>query len=173
MNDEERSKIPKQKIEIKQKMAEIDFLEQQLVLSQVRASTDGIIIADDTDSLIGTFLKTGQLVVRIADPAKTKLRLMVPATDIGLVVEGAPLDIRLDSDPFHSLSAIVRRVEFDVLLSDENVPSIVVDAAWKDNSPANINLGQRGTAKIKGVKTSFGLQLFRKPIIAFRTFFGI
>ena len=127
---------------------------------------------DDPDALIGTFVETGQMVLRVADPEKTKIRIMVPASDSGAPANGARVVVRLDDNPFRSIEARVARMGFDVVLSDDYVPSVIFDAAWKNDS-GNVHPGQRGTARIMGRKTFFGLQLFRKPIVAARTFFGI
>ncbi len=168
------SRIPGQKIEVEQKEAEVNFFQEQLDLCEVRTKVDGVVILDDPDALIGAFLQTGQMVMRIANPDRTEIELMIPLADAGLVSIGSKVDVRLDSKPFTVKKAVIKRIGYDPILSRENqnMPSVPSFAAWLDNTDS-ILPGQRGTAVIKGPNTILGLQLFRKPLIALRSFFGI
>ncbi len=166
------SKIPAQRIIVKRREADADFFTRQLELCDVRSKADGIVILDDPDALIGTFLQTGQMVMRIADTAKTKIKIMVPITDTGLVTKGSAVDIRLDSEPFRVHKAVIERIGYDVVLSEESLPAVIAYGIWNENE-TRIMPGQRGTAAIQGPKTYLGMQLFRKPIMALRIFFGI
>ena len=166
------SKIPEQRIIVAHKESEAEFLNQQVELCNVKSGAKGFVILDDPDALIGTFLQAGQLVMRIADPDQTKLKIMTPIRDAGLLLESAKVDVRLDSQPLKVHKAFIERIGYDVVISEESMPSVVVYALWQDNS-APVMPGQRGTAKIKGPKTFLGLQLFRKPIISIKSFLGI
>ncbi|VEN73825.1 conserved hypothetical protein [Candidatus Desulfarcum epimagneticum] len=168
----ELSKIPAQKIEIRSRRAELDFIIRTLALSTARSGADGAVILDDPDALIGAFVETGRLVLRVADPLKTKVRIMIPAGDSGLVRKGDPAAVRLDHNPFRAIGATVERIGFDVALSDENIPSITAEALW-EKPPEGVAPGQRGTARIKGPRTFLGLRLFRKPIARIRAFLGV
>lgn len=170
-DQEARAKIPAQKLEVERQEAEVAFLRRQLALSEVRTDAAGVVVLDDPDALIGASLQTGQLVLRVADPNRTKLKVMVPVSDAGLVREGAPVKARLDSDPLRALEAEVNRVGFDVQLSDERVPSVFVESEW--TKTPEVTPGQRGTARIEGPRMALGLQLFRKPLMALRTTLGI
>ncbi|MDM8524717.1 HlyD family efflux transporter periplasmic adaptor subunit [Desulfococcaceae bacterium HSG8] len=99
---EARAKIPVQKLEVERAEAEVAFIGKQLELSEVKAGADGVIILDEPDTLIGAPLQTGQMVLRIADPKRTKLRVEVPSSDVGVFEEGAPVFARLDADPLES-----------------------------------------------------------------------
>ncbi|MCP4108859.1 MAG: efflux RND transporter periplasmic adaptor subunit [Desulfobacteraceae bacterium] len=170
-NDENaRAKIPVQKLEVERKQAEAAFIKKQLELSEVRTEADGVVVLDDPEALIGASLQTGELVLRVADPEQTKLRVMVPATDSGLLMEGAEVLVRLDSDPLNSIHARVERIGFDVNISNDRIPSVLVNAVWKEKP--RVTPGQRGMARIQGPKIFLGLQLFRKPLIALRNLLG-
>ena len=168
---EARAKIPVQKLEVARKEAEVRFLEKQLELAEVRTESDGVVVLDDPDALIGAALQTGQMVLSIADPRHTKLKIMTPVTDAGLVQEGAKVQIRLDSDPLKTIPAVIERIGFDVRVSDERIPSVRVDAVWSENP--EVTPGQRGIARIEGPVTRLGMQLFRKPLMNLRTLFGL
>lgn len=171
MDEEARARIPVQKLEVQRGEAEVEFLRKQLELSEVRSDADGVVVLDDPDALIGASLQTGQLVLRIADPVRSKMRIMVPVSDAGLVREGAPVSVRLDSNPLRSIPAEVERIGFDVELSDERVPSVLVEADAEEGHP--VMPGQRGSAKIMGPRVTLGMQIFRKPLMSLRDFLGI
>lgn len=168
---EARSKIPVQKIEVLQKQAEVDFLQEQLGRAVVKATEGGLILLDDADALVGAAVRTGQLVLRVADPASTRLKIMVPVADSGLLLQNASMDIRLDSDPLHTLAGRTKRIGFDVQLSDDRVPSIQVFGEWVGN--ATVRPGQRGIVRIQGPDTVLGMQIFRKPLTTLRGWLGI
>ncbi|MEE4358673.1 MAG: HlyD family efflux transporter periplasmic adaptor subunit, partial [Desulfococcaceae bacterium] len=170
-DEDARAKIPVQKLEIERKESEVAFIEKQLELSEVRTASAGVVVIDDPDALIGASLRTGEMVLSIADPEHTRPRMMVPVTDAGLLNKDAPVFIHLDSDPLRRITGKVERIGFDVRLSDEQVPSVLVDAQWEDE--VNAAPGQRGSARIQGPKTYLGLQIFRKPLMSLRTMFGI
>lgn len=171
LDEEARAKIPVQKIEVERWRDEVAFLDRQLQLSDVHVDAEGMVVLDDPDALIGASLRTGEMVLRVADPQRTKVRAMVPVADVGLVREGAEARIRLDSDPLNSRSAVVERVGFDVQLSDEQVPSVLVELTWTEEGM--VSPGQRGSAKILGEETIFGMHLFRKTLMNLRDFLGV
>jgi len=96
----------------------------------------------------------------------------VPASDAGLLKEGARVKIRLDSNPLRSISAVIIRVGFEIKLSEDQVPSILAEAVWSEKT-LKVQPGQKGSAKIFGGSTLMGIQLLRKPVIKFRNFIGI
>lgn len=169
---EARAELPVQQLEVERAEADVEFFANQRSRAEVRAAKAGIIVLDDPDALIGASLQTGQVVLSVADPSLTKLRLMVPASDVGFLKEGAGVKIRLDSSPFRTFPAVITRIGFDIKLSEEQVSSVIVEAIWTDDKP-EVRPGQKGTAKIFGDTTLTGIQIFRKPLIRLRTLIGL
>lgn len=167
-----RAKIPVQKLEVKRKEAELEFIKRQLEMADVKTDESGVVLIDDPESLIGSAVQTGEMILRIADPGQTKVRMMVPVTDVGLVKPEAPVDIRLDGDPMNVIKAGVERIGFDVELSEDRVPSVIVDGDWVSEKN-KITPGQRGMAKIEGPGIVLGMQLFRKQLTWLRNALGI
>lgn len=172
LDEEARARLPVQKLEVQRRQAEVAFLERQMELSEVKSEKEGMVVLDDPDALIGAFVQTGQMVLRVADPNRTRIRVMMPVADVGLVKDGVNMDVRLDSDPLRTFHARVTRVAYDVTLSDERVPSVMIEAEWKDTSD-RVTPGQRGTATIEGPRILFAVQFLRKQLIQLRNFFGI
>ncbi len=165
------AELPIQRLEVKRAEADVKFYASQRARANVKTAKSGMVVLDDPDALIGAALQTGQAVLSVADPSKTKLRIMVPASDVGFIKKGARVSVRLDSNPLKSYSAVVTRIGFEVKISDKQIPSIPVDAIWIDDIP-DIQPGQRGSAKIYGPPTFMGIQILRKPLIAIRSVTG-
>lgn len=168
---ESQGKIPVQQLEVNKAAADVAFYTEQRKRADVTTATDGIVVLDDPDSLIGANLQTGQLVMTIADPNFTKFKIMVPVSDSGLLKWGAAVKVRLDKNPLTEIHARVSHIGFDVKLSEEQIPSVLVEATWV-NPPTSIQPGQRGTAKIFAEKTRLGLQFFRRPLVVLRRLTG-
>jgi len=170
-----RADLPVQQLEVERAEADVEFFKNQQSRAEVRTAKPGVIVLDDPDALVGAAIQTGQLVLSVADPAMTKLRIMVPASDVGFIKEGARVKVSLDSDPLNSLNAIITRIGFEIKLSENQVPSLLVEAVWSDADKAahKVQPGQKGVTKIFGETTYLGIQILRKPLIALRTFTGI
>ncbi len=169
-----RAQIPVQKLKIESVQANLAFIQKQLALSEVKSGADGVVILDDPDALIGASVGTGRMILRIADPTRTKLRLDVPVTDAGLFKKGDPVFARMDANPLKTFRARVKHIGFDVVISSGDkstpVPSIRVEAEWEEKPP--VLPGQRGRASIHGKKTRLGLVWFRRALTKWRNRFG-
>jgi len=166
-----RAEVPVKQLQVEQAEADVRFYRQQRQRADVKAEHAGVVVLDDPEALIGASLRTGELVMSLADPQRVKARLMVAAGDVGLVHEDAEMELRLDYDPFRVLAAKVSNIGFEVRLSEDQVPSVIVDGVWA-KTPQGVRPGQRGVAKVFADKTLLGVQLLRKPWLALRGFFG-
>ena len=129
-------------------------------------------LLEDPDRLPGAAVRMGERLLSIADTRVTRLRIMVPLADFSLVDEGAPVQVTLDRSPLSALSAQVVRRGYSVQLSDDQLPSIAVDADWRATPPAVLP-GARGTARITGEPIPLAQQLLRKPLQALRRAWGL
>lgn len=170
---EARAKLPVQQLEVELSESNLDFLRSQRELADVRATTDGIVVLDDPDALIGHPLQLGEQVFSIADPVDTKIRMMVPSSDAGLIEVGQQVELRLDRDPLKSIPARVTRVGFDIVMSEAQVPSVMTEAEWATQLPGGIQPGQRGSAKLISEPRALWKQIFRKPLIKLREITGL
>ncbi|MDQ7016696.1 MAG: efflux RND transporter periplasmic adaptor subunit [Gammaproteobacteria bacterium] len=167
-----RAEVPVKQLQVEQAEADVRFYQMQRQRADVKAEQAGVVVLDDPEALIGASLRTGELVMSLADPERVKARLMVVAGDVGLVDQGAKMELRLDHDPFRVLQAKVAQVGFEVRLSEDQVPSVIVDGVW-ENTPSGVRPGQRGVAKVFSKTTFLGVQLLRKPWLALRGFLGL
>lgn len=169
---EARSRLPVQKLELKKVQARYSHLKQQVERGFVLGSAAGIVVM--SDALQGRSVQVGQRLLTIADPNHTELDLYVPVADVGAFVQGSDVLVRLDADPLQSLKAKVVHVAHDIVVADNDVPSVKIKARWADKVVKKRALpGQRGVARIYGERTFLGLKLFRKPLQSVFDWFGI
>ncbi len=169
---EARAELPVQRLEVERAEADVEFFARQRARAEVKTVNPGVIVLDDPDAIIGAALQTGQAVMSVAEPDKTKVRIMVPASDVGFLKEGARVGVRLDSDPLRTIPAVITRLGFDVMVSEDQIPSVMAEAVWVGDPP-EVQPGQKGSAKIYGDSTILGMQILRKPIITVRSFIGL
>lgn len=166
-----RAELAVQELEVRRAEAEADFFRRQRERADVRSAREGVIVLDDPDALVGAAVQTGQTVLSVADPEKTRIRVMVPASDIGLLHQGARVSVSLDSDPLKRYGAALTRVGFEVTVSETGVASVMAEAIWLEEVP-RVHPGQKGTVRVFGDTTVLGWQILRKPYIRVKTLLG-
>lgn len=167
-----RARLAVVQVELARARLELDFHTEQLSRAEVRSELAGQVLLEDPDRLPGAAVRMGERLLSIADTRTTRLRIMVPLADFSLVDEGAPVQLTLDRSPLSALAARVVQRGYTVRLSDDQVPSIVVEAEWRDAPPA-VFPGARGTARITGDKVPLVQHLLRKPVQALRRAWGV
>lgn len=167
-----RARVAVTQIELERAQLELDFHLAQLERAELRSERSGQVLLEDPDRLPGAAVRMGERLFSIADTRVTRLRIMVPLADFSLVDEEAPVQITLDRNPLSALAARVVRRGYSVQLSDDQLPSIAVDADWRAPPPAVLP-GARGTARITGERIPLAQQLLRKPLQVLRRAWGL
>ncbi|MCP5142571.1 MAG: HlyD family efflux transporter periplasmic adaptor subunit [Gammaproteobacteria bacterium] len=170
---EARAQLPVQQLKVDLAESNLTFLRDQRERADVRSTSAGVIVLDDPDALIGRPLQLGEQVLGVADPDDTKLTLMVPVSDAGLLIDGQQVELRLDRDPLNSIPATVTRIGFEVVKSDQGVASVLVEARWDESISGRVRPGQRGSAKLISDPQPLWRQVFRKPLIKLREITGL
>ncbi|ENO86442.1 Multidrug resistance protein mdtA, partial [Thauera phenylacetica B4P] len=155
-----RAKLAVTQVELERARLELDFHLAQLERAELRSETAGQVLLEDPDRLPGAAVRMGERLLGIADTRRTRLRILVPLADFSLVDEGAPVRVTLDRSPLAGLSARVVRKGYTVSLSDEQVPSIVVEAEWETNA------GEEGGAAV-GTPDAAGGRAATPPAVPF------
>lgn len=181
-----RAKLAITQIELDRARLELDFHLAQLERAELRSELAGQVLLEDPDRLPGAAVRMGERLLGIADTSRTRLRILVPLSDFSLVDEGAPVRVTLDRSPLAGRWARVVRKGYTVQLSDEQVPSIVVEAEWESEggadgapdatggqAPPAVPFGARGSARIRGGQVALAQHLLRKPLQALRRVWGV
>lgn len=156
---------------INEKLAEVDYLQEQLRLFDIRASREGLAVYGQEIDLVGKPVSPGQKVMDIADPTRMGVQVWVPVADAINLKPGERFELMLYADPLTARTATIEQASYHALRSPEGVAAYRVRARL-DVADAS-RLGLRGSAKMKGEEVSLGYFLFRRPIMVLRQRLGL
>ena len=168
-----RRRLAEAKAELALARAEREHAERLLGLVRVRAERNGVVIYSDPSDWIRRPVKTGEKVMEIADPDRVALRISLPVKDAIAVRPGSRVRVFLDADPLRALAGRVRTVAFHAEEMPGGVLAYRVTAELDGDERARVRIGYRGSAQVFGETVPLGFYLFRRPVAAFRQYFGI
>ncbi len=168
-----RRKLAEAKAELALARTEREHAERLLGLVRVRAERGGVVIYSDPSDWIRRPVKTGEKVMEIADPGRVALRISLPVKDAVAVRPGSQVRVFLDADPLRALAGRVRTVAFHAEEVPGGMLAYRVMADLDEDGRKQVRIGFRGSAQVFGETVPLGFYLFRRPVAAFRQYFGI
>ncbi|MCH9671102.1 MAG: HlyD family efflux transporter periplasmic adaptor subunit [Gammaproteobacteria bacterium] len=160
------------KAELALAKANRDYAKQMLERTVLRAPQAGIAIFSDRRDWANKPVRTGDELLRVADPMQLKVHIDLPVTDAVLLKTGADVQLFLDADPLHPVPARVEKEAYHARITEQGVLAYAVTASLSA-SPRTPKIGWRGTAKLRGETVPLYLLIFRRPITAVRQALGI
>jgi len=140
-------------------------------LLSLRSPVSGVVIINNPDAWTGKPVRTGERIMSISDPAKTKIKIWIPEEDNVILDPKQDLKIYLNVNPESSYSARLTYIANESFVSEDMPPSFIAEAEWVDH-PKNIKLGLKGTAILYGERVSLLYFILRKPWAFFRRSVG-
>ena len=160
------------KTEYQLKKAERDYAADILARTEVRAPREGILIYSDKNKLIGRPVKTGERLMKIGAPNDVHARIDLPVSDSIVLAKDTKVRLFLDAAPFQPRLAQIKSESYH---AEPNASQQLVYKikARLDEEKFYPRIGSRGTAQIYGQNVPLFFFLLRKPISAFRQYFGL
>lgn len=167
-----RHELQLAKTEYELKKAERDYAADILARAEVNAPRDGILIYSNQNKLIGRPVKTGERLMKIGAPNEIQARIDLPVSDAIILEKETQVRLFLDAEPFQPRLATVMTESYhaEPNATQQLVYKIRADLNEDDFYP---RIGSRGTAQIYGQNVPLFFFLLRKPISAFRQYFGL
>lgn len=157
---------------IDQQAAEVAYMEEQLLRSQIRAPHAGIAIFTDAQDWLGKPVVVGERILQIANPQRVELQMHLPVADLINFDQDADAKLFLNSDPQHPLSGQLYYVSYQAEMTEDNVQSYRLKAHLQaEEQPPRIGL--KGTAKIDGQRVTLFYYVFRRPLAVVRQWLGL
>ncbi len=153
--------------------AEQAFALEMLTLSQIRAPGPGLAVFADREALTGKPVSTGERIMKIADPARTWLRIDVSVADSIALGEARHGRLFLDANPLDPVAFEVESASYLATQNAEGHLAYSVFARWRDASSPAPRIGLRGIAQLSGSRIPLGFFLFRRPLSALRQWTGL
>lgn len=156
---------------IREKRAEVDYLQEQLGRARVVAPQDGMVLADDPSEWIGRPVSVGERILRIAVPDDKEVEAWVAMGDAIPLKEGADVNLYLNASPLAPVKATVRYVSHEAVQRPDGSFAYRVRARLAE--PTAHRVGLKGTAKLYGERVPFLYWLMRRPFATIRTTLGL
>ncbi|MDO8301512.1 efflux RND transporter periplasmic adaptor subunit [Lacisediminimonas sp.] len=156
---------------IREKRAEVEYLEEQLTRARVLSPQDGIVLVDDPSEWIGRPVAVGERIMRIAIPEDKEIEVWVAMGDAIPLKEGASASLYLNASPLAPVKATLRYVSHDAVQRPDGSYAYRVRAQLEDATEHRVGL--KGTAKLYGERVPFAYWLVRRPLATIRSTLGL
>jgi len=160
------------KAKVKEREAELEYVGTLLKRLVVRSEKAGIAVFADVNDWLGKPVRVGEKIMFLADPKLTELQLWVPVADAINLASNAPVQLFLNTEPTHPLSAHLYQASYEAELTPDGWLAFRAKARFTGyNSLPRIGL--KGTGKIYGAKVNLYYYLLRRPLAALRQALGL
>lgn len=168
---EKRGDLGVLEADIQEKKIRYDYAKSQRQKAQIRAASSGIAVFSSKSELEGQPVQTGDMIMKIANPAQSEILLRIPVRSLIPVQEGNDVTVYFNARPFGGYDATLKTIGYEASPDPDGLLTYKMTATLNDQGDTRI--GWQGTAKIKGHWTVLGESLIRRPILMLRQFTGL
>ena len=151
--------------------ARLAHARDRLARSELRAPRDGVALFSSVSDWEGRPVATGEAILRIADPARVRLRVHAPLAHGEALRGGARVRFFLDSDPITPIEAVMTRIDLEPVQQPEG--GVAYQAEAELSGDALPRIGARGVAKVYGDTAPLGYFIIRRPLTLARQWTGL
>ena len=144
---------------------EIVYYEEHLRRTVITTPIDGRIVTTNLQYQVGSFLKEGAIFAVVEDTRTVQIQVTVPQSQIGDVVVGAPVVLRLWDYRHRDFTGVVEEVQAAALTSDTTGSTVTITARM-ENRDGLLTSGMTGYAKIR-CETTPVIVAFTKALVLF------
>lgn len=170
-NQQSKSELAALQGQVREKQAEVRYLEDLLQRIDVVAAHAGVLMYGDPNDWLGKPVVTGERIAQLAEPNDLGVLVWVPVADAIALEPGAALRIYLQVSPLNALNAALVQTSYQATLSPEGVASYRIRGRLTDSRP--VHIGLRGVAKVYGEAQPLAYWLLRRPLGTLRQWIGL
>jgi RND family efflux transporter MFP subunit len=141
--------------------ARINLEEDRFAHTQIRAPVSGVIVTPRIEERVGQFLTRGTELCVVADVGSMLAEVAVPEADASLIRAGEGVALKVNPYPTRLFRGKVMRPGSHVRQEGEDR---FVIAEVRVDSPAGLQTGMLGQAKVSTIKVPLITAIFRKPL---------
>lgn len=156
---------------VEKERAQAEWARQQLERASVKAPGDGVVVFSDVNDWRGRPVSTGEKVMLVSDPVKTRLQINMPVEDVIDFPEKAEIVFFPYTDPLDSYDGTIVSSGYEAQLQPNSQLAYVLYADFRADERAR--LGMRGTAKVYGGRAPVAYYLLRRPFAWLRRTLGV
>lgn len=171
-DDQSKAELLLLEARVREREAEIIYLQEMLGRLNVLASRKGVAIFSDPNDWIGKPVQTGERIMMLAEPAEANVTIFLSPDDAIQLFEGGEVHMYLNAAPLESYAARITQISYETGQSPEGQPVYILKAAF-DAAQDIPRVGSKGTAKLYAESVPLFYYVFRKPIAYLRKVFGL
>jgi multidrug efflux pump subunit AcrA (membrane-fusion protein) len=172
-NAQSKSELASLNGQVREKEAELAWLDEMLGRVQVRAPRDGIMVFGDPNDWVGKPVATGERIALLADQDDAGVLVWLPAADAINLEAGAEIRLFLHVAPLSPLHAELTETSYQAVVSPDNIAAYRVKGRITADDDHVARIGLKGTAKIYGRPVPLAYYLLRRPLAALREWSGL
>ncbi len=150
--------------------AEYAYARDVMAQSVLVAPRAGIAIYSDRRDFEGRAVNVGDPILQIADPARVRFRIDLPAKEQLALKQGAGIKVWLDGQPLWAVDARLESASYAARKTADGTMAFALVARPQGDAPT---IGARGTAKVQGRWAPLVYAMLRRPISALRQTIGL
>ncbi|WP_295441081.1 biotin/lipoyl-binding protein [uncultured Thiodictyon sp.] len=156
---------------VREKQAELEYVNELLSRVDVVAAHDGVFIYGDPNDWIGKPVVTGERIAQLAEPGDLGVLVWVPVDDAIALQAGAAMRVYLQVSPLQPLTAELIQTSYQAILSPQGVASYRIRGRLESKTP--VHIGLRGVAKVYGDPQPLIYLIMRRPLGVLRQRIGL
>lgn len=157
----------------REKLLELDYLEDLLARGKVLSPSQGIVFLDDPLQWSGRPVVTGQRIMVVAEENSVLLEAWLALGDAITLEPSSRVRLFLNADPLTPIEAILEYVSFQAQERPDGQFAYRVQARLLDENAPNVRVGLKGTAKLEGERVTVIYWVLRRPVAALRGWLGV
>lgn len=171
-SDESRAELAVRQGRVREREAELAYLDAQLARVEVRAPAAGVAVFGDPNDWIGKPVQTGERILLLADPADAGVLVWLPVADAINLEPGAEIRLFLHVAPLEPLAATLTQTSYQATPSPEGIAAYRIRGRFEGDAGI-ARIGLKGTAKVYGERRPLAYLLFRRPLATLREWTGL
>ena len=171
-SDESRGELAVLQGRVREREAELAFIDTQLARVEVRAPAPGIAVFGDPNDWIGKPVQTGERIVLLADPADAGVLVWLPVADAINLEPGAEIRLFLHVAPLKPLTASLTQTSYQATPSPDGIAAYRIRGRFQGDTGI-ARIGLKGTAKLYGERRPLAYLIFRRPLATLREWTGL
>jgi hypothetical protein len=171
-SDESRAELAVRQGRVREREAELAFLDEQLARVEVRSPAAGVAVFGDPNDWVGKPVQTGERIMLLADPAAAGVLVWLPVADAINLKPGAEIRLFLHVAPLAPLTAVLTQTSYQATPSPDGIAAYRIRGRFEGDA-AIARIGLKGTAKVYGERRPLAYLLFRRPLATLREWTGL
>ena len=171
-DDESRAELAVRQGRVREREAELAYIEAQLGRVEVRAPAAGVAVFGDPNDWVGKPVQTGERIVLLADPAGAGVLIWLPVADAINLEPGAEIRLFLHVAPLQPLTASLTQTSYQATPSPDGIAAYRIRGRFQGDAGI-ARIGLKGTAKVYGERWPLAYLMFRRPLATLREWTGL